>query len=306
LPFSSAEAATPGFEVELARLVARELGVEARLQWHPTVVRALRPLREGECDLFMGLPTDERFAAGTPWVTVSQPYYVMSHALVARADSGIRTLSDLAAQRVAIEAASVADLYLLGLDVQRGLYKNQAEAFRAVVAGEAPAALLWRPVASWLARGEAALRIIALADPRLEFPVGAGVQRRNRELADAIEAAIGRLQERGEVQRVLERYGVSAEPPASSSAGAESTVQAEEAIEKGRSVYATVCSRCHGAGGTGGGMFPTLRHYARGWDRFLQIVQTGRPGTAMAPFKNILKEEEIRSVYQYLTSLPPE
>src|SRR6266511_299129 len=305
LPFSSADATTPGFEVELARLVARELGVEARVQWHPNVVRALRPLREGECDLFMGLPTDERFAAGTPWVAVSRPYYVMSHALVARADSGIRTLSDLAAQRVAIEAASVADLYLLGLDVQRGLYKTQAEAFRAVVAGEAPAALLWRPVASWLARGDAALRVIALAEPRLEFPVGAGVQRRHRELAEAIEAAIGRLQERGEVQRVLERYGVSAEPPAASSSGAESTVQAEEAIEAGRSVYATVCSRCHGAGGTGGGMFPTLRTYARGWDRFLQIVQSGRPGTAMAPFKNVLTEEEIRSVYQYLTSLPP-
>jgi ABC-type amino acid transport substrate-binding protein len=73
LPFSSAETATPGFEVELAQLVARELGVEAHVQWHPTVVRALRPLREGQCDLFMGLPQDERFADGTPWVVVSRP-----------------------------------------------------------------------------------------------------------------------------------------------------------------------------------------------------------------------------------------
>jgi ABC-type amino acid transport substrate-binding protein len=46
LPFSSSDAATPGFEVELARLVARELGVEARFEWNPTYVRALRPLRE--------------------------------------------------------------------------------------------------------------------------------------------------------------------------------------------------------------------------------------------------------------------
>jgi mono/diheme cytochrome c family protein len=150
------------------------------------------------------------------------------------------------------------------------------------------------------------VRVIALADPRLEFPVGAGVQRRNRELADAIDAAIGRLQERGEVQQVLERYGVGADPPASSSSGAATTVQAQDAIRAGRSIYATICSRCHGAGGTGGGMFPTLRNYAGGWDRFLQTVQNGRPGTPMAPFKNILKEEEIRSVYQYLTSLPPE
>jgi polar amino acid transport system substrate-binding protein len=95
LPFSSADAATPGFEVELARLIARELGVEARLQWSPTFVRPLQPLRDGACDLFIGLPTDERFTAGNPWVATSQPYYIMSHAVVVKTDIGITALSDL-------------------------------------------------------------------------------------------------------------------------------------------------------------------------------------------------------------------
>jgi polar amino acid transport system substrate-binding protein len=306
LPFSSADDAVPGFETELARLVARELGVEARVQWYPTVVRAMQPLREGACDLFMGLPKDERFTDGTPWVTVSQPYYVMRHTLVVKAGTGIGTLDGLAGKRVAVEAASVADLYLLDKSVQRGIYKNQAEAFRAVVADEASAALLWHPVASWLARGDATLRVMPLADPRLEFPVGAGVRRRDRELAEAVDAAIGRLLESGEVQRVLERYGIVAAPPAPPTAAAVTTAQAKDPIEEGRSVYSTVCSRCHGAGGTGGGMFPTLRHYERGQERFLQIVQNGRPGTAMAPFKSILTMEEMLSVYQYLTSLPPQ
>lgn len=306
LPYSSADAATPGFEVELARLVAHELGVEARLQWHPTVVRALQPLREGACDLFMGLPKDERFADGTPWVTVSRPYYVMGHALVAKADRSIGTLNDLVKKRVAVEAASVADLYLLEKDVQRGIYKNQEEAFRAVGAGEAPAALLWRPLASWLARGDGTLRVIPLAEPRLEFPVGAGVRRRNSELAEAVDLAIGRLQGRGEVLRVLERYGIVVDPPALPAAAAVPLAQAKNPVEEGRSVYSTVCSRCHGADGTGGGMFPTLRNYVRGQERFLRIVQNGKPGTAMAAFKNILTVEEILSVYQYLTSLPPQ
>jgi ABC-type amino acid transport substrate-binding protein len=306
LPYASADAATPGFEVELARLVARQLGVEAHFQWHPTAVRALRPLRDGECDLFMGLPKDERFTNGTPWVTVSRPYYVLGHALVTKADSGIGTLRDLAKQRVAVEGASVADFYLLDKEVQRGLYKNQQEAFHAVVAGEAPAALLWSPVASWLARGDAALRVMPLADARLEFPVGAGVRRRDRELAEGIDVAIGRLRESGEVQRVLEHYSIIAAPPAPPAAGPVTTAQAKDPIEEGRSIFSTVCSRCHGAGGTGGGMFPTLRHYARGQERFLQIVQNGKPGTPMVPFKNILTMEEILSVYQYLTSLPPE
>ena len=65
LPFSSTEATTPGFEVELARLIARELGIEARMEWHLTFVRALR-LRAGKCGLFMGLPADERFTEGNP------------------------------------------------------------------------------------------------------------------------------------------------------------------------------------------------------------------------------------------------
>jgi ABC-type amino acid transport substrate-binding protein len=49
LPFASIEAATPGFEVELARLIARELGIEAHMEWHPTFVCALQPLRAGRC-----------------------------------------------------------------------------------------------------------------------------------------------------------------------------------------------------------------------------------------------------------------
>ena len=44
LPYSSNDPATPGFEVELAGLIARELGVDARPEWNPTYVRALKPL----------------------------------------------------------------------------------------------------------------------------------------------------------------------------------------------------------------------------------------------------------------------
>src|SRR5215468_341682 len=102
LPFTGAEAATPGFEVELAQLIARELGIAARMEWHLTFVRALQPLRAGRCDLFMGLPADERFTAGNPWMSVSRPYYIMSHAMVAKAEAGIAIPEDLRGKRVAI------------------------------------------------------------------------------------------------------------------------------------------------------------------------------------------------------------
>jgi polar amino acid transport system substrate-binding protein len=309
LPFSSSDPATPGFEVDLARLLARELGVEARFQWSLTFVRPLQPLREGACDLFMGLPKDDRFTEGNPWVAVSRPYYVMSHALVTRADSGVKTLGDVTGKRVAVDAGSVADSYLFYAGHQRGLYMGQEEAFRAVVSGEASAAFLWLPVASWLAQGKPELRVIPVSDPRLEFPIGAGVRRRDRGLAAAVDQAIAKLQANGETQAVLERYGAIVKASALSTSARATMAQAQDPVTAGRSVFATVCSRCHGAEGVGGGpggTVPTIRNYAGGQEKFLRTVENGKPGTAMAPFKGILTKEEILSVYQYLTSLPPQ
>lgn len=306
LPFSSSDPATPGFEVELARLVARELGVEARFEWQPTYVRPLRPLREGVCDLFMGLPRDDRFGEGAPWVTVSRPYYVMSHAVLAKAGAGVSAPSDLPGKRVAVEGTSVADFYLFDKGIDRGIYRSQVEAARAVAAGEAPAALLWLPVASWLARGSPDLRVLPVSDPRLEFPIGAGVRRRERDLAAAVDRAIERLGASGKTQEILARYG-AVPSPHSRREPSVVLAQARDPVEAGRSLFSTACSRCHGAEGIGGGTggaIPSIRKYEGGKEKFVRIVLEGRKGTAMAPFKGILTLDETLTIYQYLTSLP--
>jgi mono/diheme cytochrome c family protein len=49
---------------------------------------------------------------------------------------------------------------------------------------------------------------------------------------------------------------------------------------------------------------PIIRNYDGGEEKFLRIVENGRAGTPMAPFRGILTREEILSVYRYLTSLP--
>jgi ABC-type amino acid transport substrate-binding protein len=307
LPFTSNDAATPGFEVELARLIARELGVEARLEWHATFARALQPLRTGGCDLFMGLPAEARFTADNPWLSVSRPYYTMGHAMVAKAATGIATLDDLKGKRVAVDATSVADFYLFDQGLERGIYRGQEAAFRAVVTDEAAAALLWLPVAHWLARHNTTLRVIPLAEARLEFPIGAGVRRRDRDLAVAVDQALERLQSSGEVQAVLARYGAVARSSALAESPAPVPTPAPGTSEVGRTLFSTACSRCHGAEGVGsgvGGAVPTIRHYEGGQEKFLRTVQNGKKGTPMGAFKSILTVEEILSIYQYLTSLP--
>ena len=53
-----------------------------------------------------------------------------------------------------------------------------------------------------------------------------------------------------------------------------------------------------------GGSVPSIRNYEDGQEKFLRIVQNGKKGTPMGAFKGILTEDEILSLYQYLTSLP--
>lgn len=304
-PYSSKDPAAPGFEVELARLVAQELGVEARPVWHLTYVRPLKPLRDGACELFMGLPTDTRFREGNPWIRVTQPYYVMGHALVTRADRP-GTLEALKGQRVAVELASVAELYIGYRDLVRGLYRGQELAFQAAINGEAAAALLWYPVAAWLARGRTELKVTPLAARELEFPIGAGVRRRDAGLGDAVEAAIGRLIASGRTTEVFARYGMHP-APRSERIASFVLVQAKDPVDQGRSLFSTACSRCHGAEGAGGGLggsVPTLRNYDGGLEKFFRIVLQGRKNTAMAGFKGILTEDEVGALYWYLTSLP--
>ena len=307
LPYSSNDTATPGFEVEIASLIARELGVTPRLEWHPTYVRALRPLREGACELFMGLPPDRRFREGNPWIAVSRPYYTMVHGLVTRTDAGPLTIADLKGKRVAVELASIAEVHVAYRDVERGLYRTQEEAFRAVAETKAVAALIWFPVAAWLARNRPELRVTPIAEDGLTFTIGAGVRRRDPGLAGAVDKALERLLDSGQVAAVLARYGVA--PPAPRAQSALVLAQDRDPVGAGRSLFSTACSRCHGADGVGGGTggaVPKLKNYDGGWDKFYRIVWNGRKNTAMAGFKGILTPDEVHHIYDYLTSIKPQ
>jgi mono/diheme cytochrome c family protein len=255
----------------------------------------------------MGLPEDKRFREANPWIAVSRAYYTMGHAIVARKRAALRGLGELAGKRVAVEGGSIADLYLLDKGIERGIYRSQEEAVRAVTAGEAPAAFLWRPVAAWLARAAPDVEVLAVSDPRLEFPVGVGVRRREPDLAAEVDAAIGRLADSGKVRELLARYGAVDGSPARRESGSPAVAESRDPVEAGRSLFSTACSRCHGAEGVGGGQggaIPSIRNYEAGQEKFVRVVESGRRATAMAPFKGILTSEEILMIYQYLTALP--
>src|SRR5215475_9461153 len=210
LPFSSEEnTATPGFEVELARLIAREIGVEAQPQWILTWVRPFWELKRGQCDIFMGLPPTARFKQSNPWIAVSRPYYTMSYAILARAEAGISGPADLAGKRIGVDAGRPAEYWLLEHGFERGIYKRQENVFRGVENGEAPAGLLPYPIATWMSRGKPHLVVIPLAEPSLDVALGAATRREDAELTTAVDQAVARLVATGAVKEVLRRYNAA-------------------------------------------------------------------------------------------------
>ena len=326
LPFSSREPGTPGYDVEVMRLLARELGAEAEFKWVSTVSgrRALANLTDGECDLFPGLPVSPGFAEEYPRLAFSRAYYTMRHVIVTRAGGGITSVVDLQAGSTAVEALSPADLFLLGKGYPRRTYRTQEAAFAALRWGDTRAALLWTPKAGWFVQRSAAsdLTMVHVADPDLAVDLGVAFLRKDQALAAALDQGIAKLQTSGAIARTLGRYGVAVEGRESSSRtiisvawlpgrarGAIQLAQAPGATPdpiEGRFLFEANCEQCHGIDGRGGGAVPRLQAYPLGGEeRFVRTVREGRNARGMPPWGGLLSDFQARSIFAYVHALVP-
>ncbi len=331
LPFSSADAQWPGYDVEIIRALAAELGARAEFKWIGTQSgrAAIRNLLDGECDLFPGLPVSGGFGEEYPRLAFSRPYYTMGHVIVTRAGAPVAGLVDLKGTMTAVEALSTGDLFLLAKGYGRRTYRTQDAAFHAVDAGEVGAALLWSPVAAWLAKqsGSSALVLVPLplAYPDLAVSVGVGFLRKDPALKAAIDDAIGRLIANGVIRDSLARYGVSvARGPRERRLGVipvalgfrrqrrqARLAQAQAEAGKpdpiaGRFLFEANCEQCHGIDGRGGGAVPRLQTYPLGAeDRFVKTVLEGRNSRGMPPWGGLLTENQARSIFAYVHALVP-
>jgi mono/diheme cytochrome c family protein len=76
----------------------------------------------------------------------------------------------------------------------------------------------------------------------------------------------------------------------------------------GQALYAEKCAPCHGLNGEGGvglALNPSDFVLQSTNAHMVEFIQTGRPGTAMAGFKNILAEAQIADIVAFLRSWNP-
>jgi mxaJ protein len=226
LPFSDANGG--GFENKIAAILAREMAANLSFDWWAQRRGFLRnTLRAGRCDLVLGL------AAGEGPYRITPPYYRSGYVFVTRSDgSAVASLDDAVLRTMRIGVQLIGDdgantppaeaLARRGLASRlRGypVYGNYARevpsapVVEAVEAGDVDVAVVWGPVAGYLARHATVPLTLTPVTPAVDgpmlpmrFDVVMGVRKDDHATLAAVTAA---LRARGaEIDKVLADYGV--------------------------------------------------------------------------------------------------
>lgn len=236
MPFSNQQ--EEGFENALAELVADALGRNGvEYYWHPQRRGfARRTLKQGNCDIIMGVPAGYELAEPT------SPYYRSTYVFVYREDSGlnINSVDDPMLRKLKIGVHMVGDDYsntpgaeALG---RRGLINNlvgysiygdyskphpPSRLIEAVAQGEVDVAIAWGPLAGYFAgRQDVPLKIkpvTAEIDPGavpFAFDIAMAVRHGDEEFRKQLEKVIS--SRAGDIQALLASYQVPLMEPSAS------------------------------------------------------------------------------------------
>lgn len=195
-----------GYEPELARLICQQLGLE--LVWHNTPMAEFYPQMQTGCyDVvwFNQAITPER----QQWVDFTRPYGLFDEAVLVKAESPVRSPTDLAGLRV----GGLADSTNLALATTfpqvtiipySGSDQVLPEMLEALRQGEIDALIDDELVLVVAAQADANLRLAF--DVPTRVPFGIGVQKGNTSLHQAIELMLNRAIADGTVAQLWDKW----------------------------------------------------------------------------------------------------
>ncbi|MHB1561008.1 MAG: ABC transporter permease subunit [Isosphaeraceae bacterium] len=215
-PEPEAPGGVAGFEVDLMRRLAGEIGVEpvySQGQWD----KLLPLLQSGRVDAVVN---------GYEWTNqrardhlATRPYYIYQLQLIVRRGSSLRRWADLKASppagtgrgewTVGVLTGSAADTFAAeqgGPRVRPVRFDGATDAMLAVQNGQIDATLQDLPAARFYAGHYPGLELVGPPESRGYYVIF--VRRRDASLRDALDRGIARLTDSGELRRIYERYGI--------------------------------------------------------------------------------------------------
>jgi len=225
-PFHAAGA---GIDVEIAKALARALGVELSMLPFNADENMNDDLRNlvwrghylgfGPADVLLHVPVDRPLMMGNPRVEIFAPYY-RERVMIARdleRVPAMESLKSFAGQKIAVPGQSLAGWLLIGAD--SGAYREQlvttwkdgTEAAQALRRGEVAGAAGHLSELQTVLGGDRRYAIEPLPLPRMRegWAVGMAVKKESTDLAQALQAAINALGDSGELERMFARHNVA-------------------------------------------------------------------------------------------------
>src|SRR5271166_3703438 len=191
LPFASCTAQPPGFQLELGRALAEQLGVSLTTEW----VLISYQIPRTDCDIIL----DTIAADDAPpdfGIKLSKPYYRGGVILAVPPGSAIASFKDLDSHtKVAVQTGSVAAMTIDRRHVPISVFGFEEDMLAAHA--DHPVTLL--PLDE--------------QEHDLVWNVAVGMRRPDDALRAAIDTAIDRLSADGVIASIYRRYGVALQPP---------------------------------------------------------------------------------------------
>jgi len=194
-----------GFEMEIARGIARRLGVQLKLSvkaWDTLIPE----LQRGSFDMAMNGIEDT--ADRAKLVLFSDPYYVYSQQItVRRGTKGIRDLDDLKGKRVATLSGTAAeDILRESPEIQAVVSPEVIYSYRDLESGKVDAVLLDKPIA--VAYGASNPKLLNVGESFKEGHYVIVFRNEDATLRDAVNHALADMKKTGELKRIYEHYGI--------------------------------------------------------------------------------------------------
>ena len=293
LPFSSAGAGERGLYLELAELVAANLGARTEYVWWHTFYgkRAMRnTLLADRCDAFFGVPDHPDFMQRD--LALTRPFLEVGWVVIARGDLTVPSVDELRSRRVAVVFGSTPQLVLATRgDFRTVTFRTDDDALEALARGEVEAAFVWGPTAGYqnARKYGGAYRIVPLSGEGLQWRAAVAVRKGRSALRDDIDRALAAVAP--EVPRLADRYGFP-RGPAVALAAAPASESDADAVAAGRSLFNQHCAHCHAPNA----LSPEssrdlrrlrLRYGASASEVFYTTVARGRPDKGMPPWSNL-------------------
>ncbi len=194
-----------GFDMDLIRAIAKEMGYKADIQ-NINFDGLIPAMESGNLDVIISGMTinDERKQK----VLFSEPYYKSGLTIIVKKDNTtINKFADLSGKKVAVQigTTSAKEVHKIA-DVEVKEFNSSADTFMELKAGGVDAVVNDRPVNDYYIMKSGEKNVRALDELLTSEDYGIAMSKKNPELAKQIDAALKKLHENGEYDKIFAKW----------------------------------------------------------------------------------------------------